>query len=137
MKNLALLLLLIILTSTTKSQVKANFVMSFLPDNSWNLKLNKDFSYLYEHWSGFGESPTLIDSGKYKIEDGKIKFESIKNNKNSSMQLDDEYYFTDLKIKRNQHLLINRRIDKKFNIFRHRYFIITTKPFQQNWIEKK
>ncbi|MEM7163465.1 MAG: hypothetical protein AAF487_13605 [Bacteroidota bacterium] len=134
MKYFGLLLLLVI--SASVAQVNAKFVMHAGLDNSWNLTLKKDFSYLYEHWSGFGGS-IVIDSGKYTLEGGKIVLQSELISENSDRPLSDEYYFTDIKIDRKERLLAPINTQKKFTFFKKRYLVISSEPFEQNWIMKK
>lgn len=53
------------------------FLIRVLPDNGWFLKLNKDSSYEYIHWSGWGDSDgTILEKGKYEISKNKIELHS-------------------------------------------------------------
>lgn len=50
------------------------FLVRVLPDNGWYLKLNKDSTYAYTHWSAWGDSDgTILEKGKYEIVKNKIK----------------------------------------------------------------
>lgn len=50
------------------------FLIRVLPDNGWYLKLNKDSSYEYIHWSGWGDSDgTILEKGRYEVSKNKIK----------------------------------------------------------------
>ncbi len=53
------------------------FLIRVLPDNGWFLKLNKDSTFNYIHWSGWGESDgTIIEKGTYTIIDNRLKLKS-------------------------------------------------------------
>lgn len=50
------------------------FLIRVLPDNGWYLKFNKDSTYEYVHWSGFGDPEgTILEKGKYEISKNKVK----------------------------------------------------------------
>jgi hypothetical protein len=56
------------------------FLLRVLPDNGWFLKLNKDSTFEYIHWSGWGESEgTVLEKGKYSIKDNLLNLESEKS----------------------------------------------------------
>jgi hypothetical protein len=52
--------------------------MCFSPDNLNTLKLNKNGSYTYTHWSGFSDTVTVLDSGTYVVSDSILTFHAIK-----------------------------------------------------------
>ncbi len=57
------------------------FLLRALPDNGWFLQLNRDSTFEYIHWSGWGESEgTVLEKGKYNITNNLIKLESNKSN---------------------------------------------------------
>lgn len=57
------------------------FLLRVLPDNGWFLKLNKDSTFEYIHWSGWGEPGGIIlEKGRYSINDNLLKIESEKKN---------------------------------------------------------
>ena len=57
------------------------FLLRALPDNGWFLKLNKDSTFEYIHWSGWGEPDgTILEKGKYSINNNLLKLESEKEN---------------------------------------------------------
>jgi hypothetical protein len=50
------------------------FTLRVLPDNGWFLKFQKDSTYEYIHWSGWGNSEgTILEKGIYNIEMNQIK----------------------------------------------------------------
>ncbi len=56
------------------------FLLRVLPDNGWFLQWNKDSTFEYIHWSGWGESEgTVLEKGKYSIKDNLLNLESEKS----------------------------------------------------------
>ncbi len=60
------------------------FFIRVLPDNGWFLKLNKDKTFNYIHWSGWGEESSILENGTYSIIHNRIKLES--NKKRSALK---------------------------------------------------
>jgi hypothetical protein len=57
------------------------FLLRVLPDNGWFLKLNKDSTFEYIHWSGWGEPDgVILEKGKYAINNNLLQIESEKKN---------------------------------------------------------
>jgi hypothetical protein len=67
------------------------FLVRSLPDNGWFLKLNKDSTYEYIYWSGFGEPEgTILEKGNYSIKNNRLKLVADKKKsqlKNSKFYL--------------------------------------------------
>ncbi len=67
------------------------FLVRSLPDNGWFLKLNKDATYEYIYWSGFGEPEgTILEKGNYSIKNNRLKLAADKKKsqlKNSKFYL--------------------------------------------------
>ncbi len=64
------------------------FVLRSLPDNGWFLKLNKDSTYEYIHWSGWGPNEgEILEKGEYNIKNKilvlkpKTKYKELKTRK--------------------------------------------------------
>lgn len=56
------------------------FLLRSLTDNGWYLKLNKDSTFEYIHWSGWGPPEgTILEKGKYTIHNNLLKIESEKS----------------------------------------------------------
>jgi len=69
------------------------FLIRALPDNGWFLRLKKDSSYEYVHWSGWGDSiGTVLEKGKYEISKNLIKLNPDK--KKSELESNDFYLVT-------------------------------------------
>lgn len=65
----------------TSETFDLKFLLRVLPDNCWYLKLKKDSTFEYIHWSGWGESEGIIlEKGKYSIKDNSLNLESGKRN---------------------------------------------------------
>ena len=63
----------------TSETFDLKFLLRVLPDNGWFLKLNKDSTFEYIHWSGWGETEgTILEKGKYSIKNNLMKLESEK-----------------------------------------------------------
>ncbi len=53
------------------------FLLRVLPDNGWFLKLKKNSSYEYIHWSGWGEPEgTVLETGQYSIKNNRLTLKS-------------------------------------------------------------
>ncbi len=64
------------------------FIIIRLPDNSWILKLNKDSTFEYIHWSGWSDSDgDVLEYGEYKIKNNLLELKSneIDSKLNSSI----------------------------------------------------
>jgi hypothetical protein len=65
----------------TSETFDLKFLLRVLPDNGWFLKLNKDSTFEYIQWSGWGESDgTVLERGRYSIKDNLLNLESEKRN---------------------------------------------------------
>ena len=65
----------------TSETFDLKFLLRALPDNGWFLKLNKDSTFEYIYWSGWGEAEgTVLEKGKYSIKDNLLSLESEKRN---------------------------------------------------------
>lgn len=66
--------------SITKETFDLKFLLRALPDNAWFLKLNKDSTFEYIHWSGWSETGiTVLEKGSYSITDNLIQLKSDKS----------------------------------------------------------
>jgi hypothetical protein len=64
----------------TSETFDLKFLLRALPDNGWFLKLNKDATYEYIFWSGYGSSEgTILEKGNYSITDNLLHLESENN----------------------------------------------------------
>lgn len=64
----------------TSETFDMNFLIRALPDNGWFLKLNKDATFEYIHWSGYGSPEgTILEKGNYSITDNLLHLESENN----------------------------------------------------------
>lgn len=69
------------------------FLIRSLPDNGWFLKLHKDSTFEYIHWSGWGEpAGTILEKGTYTIQDNMLQIVSDK--KNSELKKTEFYLIT-------------------------------------------
>lgn len=75
----------------TSETFDLKFLLRTLPDNGWFLKLNKDSTFEYIHWSGWGNADgTVLEKGKYAIKNNSLNLTSEKRNsalKNSKFYL--------------------------------------------------
>jgi hypothetical protein len=79
----------------TSETFDLKFLLRTLPDNGWFLKLNKDSTFEYIHWSGFGNSEgTILEKGKYSIKDNLLNLES--ENRDSKLKNIEFYLVTSL-----------------------------------------
>ncbi|MFM9983612.1 MAG: hypothetical protein ACKVOK_00165 [Flavobacteriales bacterium] len=81
------------------------FLIKVLPDNFWYLKLKKNGTYQYIHWSGWGDSDgDVIEEGKYVIDHNQLLLTS--RNQDSQLAGYKLYLFTS----------VSNNIDNNFNI---------------------
>lgn len=134
MKKGTLTILFICFFILTKGQsIKARFLLSIQIDNSWLLKLNKDNTYKYIHWSGFSGETTL-DSGYYKLTDTVLHLNSsVVNNKQGLPNSD--YYIKQIKLKKYQHIWWPDHQDERFALFGRKYIVLTSQPFDHPHIQ--
>lgn len=75
----------------TSKTFDLKFLLRALPDNGWFLKLNKDSTFEYIHWSGWGET-TILEKGTYSIQDNLLKI--VPKKKNSDLKNIEFYLVT-------------------------------------------
>ncbi len=65
----------------TNETFDLKFLLRALPDNGWFLKLKKDATFEYIHWSGWGESEgTILETGTYSILNNLVLIRSTSGN---------------------------------------------------------
>ncbi len=129
---LTILLFLGINTMIFGQGIKASFTLKALPDNSWKLKLYKDNTYKYLHWSGFGGSPTILDSGRYSINDSKLIIESKIDNNEKGLSTS-YFYIHEIKVKRHQQIIGFIPKHKKNSLFSKKYLILSPNKYAESY----
>lgn len=113
--------------------IKASFTLRVLPDNAWNLELNRNNTYKYLHWSGFGGKPTVLDSGTYSFDNLKLIIKSKIENNTKGLKFNDSY-IQQIKIKKYQYLIGVDSKHRKFAVFGKKFLVLSNGQFNYSRI---
>lgn len=130
-----LLLTLIILSysvALNAQRIKETFCLKAYIDNARILHLERDNSYKYMHWSGFGAEYTL-DSGIYQLSDHKLTLISQHENNLDTLP-HSSYYIEKVRLNKYEWPISFGSVNEKKALFSKKYLVLSSKPFNSSMV---
>jgi hypothetical protein len=104
-KTFIFIILLLSQNGFSQKNLKARFILRFIPDNVWLLRLYKDNTYEYHLWSEWSNKINVLDFGTYQMTKDKLTFQSLKNDIIIENNLSNDTFFVKtLKIRKKQEI---------------------------------